>query len=378
MAQPTFLRDKSQYGNDGHFFSSNIDTDIFLFENSINNDTVIRDSSVNLNNGIFDDSRLAPALYHAGLVDGNYFYLEWTPLDNILHYIIEIATDINFTSILSYYNAKNLNNAKIGVNQYNIIGQTTLYARVRAFDSNLITSYNSNIIEISKPIGTNSMAKADYIKATPFTGDNFITDSTINNYEAISTNVDFPNSTWEFKATSGNPNKITIPYQVLEGLNSWTLCMKVRWNGNNLAGNHGILQHTGSSNVMDFGAFYHSLSGTYKFYFNGAMIETGGSSGVLDFSDGLIHTLIIVYTDANGYDLYYDDMIYIHSFNLIHHNLLGRNWTTNNLVMGTKVNLSNIPITSTSMEANVDNVVFYPNYASQLTRRAFKLLETSL
>lgn len=109
-------------------------------------DLVIANTGENTVSILLNAPPLAPIANPVIEMDSTYFIASWNKVKSALSYIIDVATDSSFTSIISSYSNKNVAN----VESFKITGLTfgiTYYYRVRAVNGNGI-SQNSNSISL--------------------------------------------------------------------------------------------------------------------------------------------------------------------------------------------------------------------------------------
>lgn len=92
-----------------------------------------------------DNSPDAPLISDPLHVYGNYFYVNWIGVTGANGYVVDVATDQNFTNILTDYN-----NKEVAINGMFVVDgvdvSTMYYVRMRSFNSNG-TSGNSSVKE---------------------------------------------------------------------------------------------------------------------------------------------------------------------------------------------------------------------------------------
>lgn len=371
MPAPSQFTDSSSNANNGTL--NNIITTFDILSYSFpSTGSVLNDDTSNNNDGIFDDSQLAPVLLHANNITNNNFILKWTPLDNILHYIIEIATDLAFTSPIAYYNPKNNNYYEIGINAYEIVAETTLYARVRAFDNNLVTSYYSNTVTINKTAGTPRTALSQFINCIPYNTENYITDDLALHLDLTQSNMTFTPSKSFIYSGSTPPSYTSIDGSVLDGLSQWTFAMRIKYNGAVSSSKNVIFSNfsTGGQ-IFEFGidtnVFYlkKDNSTTYTF-----------TAGTVNLSDGLDHVIILEYDSSNGFYLYYDDMNTLFDQYLI--GTVSRDWVGTDLFIGCRINSSSVPINNSGLNAFVCNISFHNTVLNSTERNDYKNIPSKL
>lgn len=375
MPAPTSFVDSSQYGNSGIASILIDESRILEFDFSINGDdefsiisTIYDDTSFS-NDGITDNSRLAPFMLKPFFIKNNSFVLQWTKVADAIIYIVDVSDTDTFTvPVSTYYDGKQTSATNLGVVGDIIASNTNLYARVRAF-VDTVNSFYSNTVNIVKSVGASYGTRAsfiDFYKSNEIdsswqlpsdsdnggsprydltvTQDTVFTDKLAIQYEQIST----------------LPNNSSLPYQLLDGdygdgsLTEWTFCIRAKFNGINSSGGNVFISNL--SNINDL----------FKFEINSGVfyIKKGASSYpfplfTMPINDDLERIIVLQYNKniASGtFDLYVDDMS-VPASTLIMTTYI--DWSGSPIFIGSSIDTTPLPLINTSLNATVCNIAFY-------------------
>lgn len=375
MPAPTSFIDSSIHGNTG--IATNIidDTELFRFYEGTpsidfetgqtfvfeSNYVVYPDPNVMLIDtipytGYTYNSRLAPIQLLPFYIKNNSFVLQWTPVaPSVSFYRVDIANDINFTSMVSsYYTNTPTSATNMGIVGDDITSLTSLYARVTAYVDG-VTSYYSNIIQITKSAGTSYGTRASYID---FYVSNEVDslvpifDDSINHYNMLASSS--LNYTDKLAIIYENdlilPKTSYVPRAVLNGLTEYTFAVRAKFNAVSSARNVFFSNYNSSNQIIEFGI----NAGTFYIKLNSTVYDFTATA--LPMNDGLERKILLTFNDTTGFTLYIDDMTT--AFSTISMSLT-RNWNNSDIYIGASISTTPLPIAGTSLNATVCNIAFY-------------------
>lgn len=371
MPAPTNFVDSSTHGNTGIATTIIDGSRILEFDLSIYGGdfesiiSTIYDDTINNNDGVTSNSRLAPIMLLPFYIKDNSFVLQWTEVaGTVLYYRVDIATDINFTSMVSsYYTNTPTSATNMGIVGDDILSSTTLFARVTAFVDG-VTSFYSKTVEITKGVGTSYGTRASYVDfyvSNEQTALIPLFDDSVNHFDM---QADYRlNYTDKLAIIYDNdvilPRTSYAPNTVLNGLTEYTFAIRAKFNAISSISNVFFSNYNSSNQIIEFGI----NSGTFYIKINSTVHNFSATS--LPMNDGLERKILLTFNNTTGFTLYIDDMTTAYSTISI---TLTRNWTGSDIYIGASITTTPLPVANTSLNATVCNIAFY-DHELDLTER---------
>lgn len=371
MPAPTYFVDSSPNENTGYTQNIVDNSRIMEFDLSIYGgdfesiiSTIYDDTSFH-NNGVTGNSKLAPIMLIPFYIKDNSFVLQWTEVaGTVLYYRVDIATDINFTAMVSsYYTNTPTSATNMGIVGDDILSSTTLFARVTAFVDG-VTSFYSNIVEITKGVGTSYGTRASYIDfyvSNERTALVPIFDDSVNHFDMqASSTLNYTDKLATIYEDNVILPKVSYcPYVILNGLAEYTFAIRAKFNAVSSLRNVFFSNYNSSNQIIEFGI----NSGTFYIKINSTVYDFSGTP--LSMNDGLERKILLTFNDTTGFTLYVDDMTTPYSTISI---TLTRNWTGSDIYIGASITTTPLPVANTSLNATVCNIAFY-DHELDLTER---------